>query len=159
MFKLPKEFFLVAAIFLAIGTIYIVYTTPINENYNEEMWENEPELFCGISTNWNCKSDADCLVGGCSNQVCYSKDETPPITTCEYRDCYNADAYNKRCGCVNNMCQWSTPIGMVGIANPASEYCISQGGKLKIVEGDGQLGICSINGKECEEWAFYHGKC
>jgi eight-cysteine-cluster-containing protein len=62
--------------------------------------------FCGRSTNGTCSSDEDCLAGGCSGQVCQSKDEEPVITTCEYRDCYNAQAYDLTCGCLNKKCQW-----------------------------------------------------
>lgn len=62
--------------------------------------------FCGYSTNGQCNADNDCITGGCSGQVCQSKSEEPMITTCEYRDCYNAKDYNLTCGCKNNQCQW-----------------------------------------------------
>lgn len=62
--------------------------------------------FCGTSTLGTCNSDADCMSGGCSGQVCQSKSEEPIITTCEYRDCYNAEAYGLTCGCLNKKCQW-----------------------------------------------------
>lgn len=62
--------------------------------------------FCGTSTNGQCSSDADCIAGGCSGQVCQSKTEEPAVTTCEYRDCYNAAAFGLSCKCVNNKCQW-----------------------------------------------------
>ncbi|MCE1253623.1 MAG: DUF333 domain-containing protein [Anaerolineae bacterium] len=47
------------------------------------------------------------------------------------------------------------------IANPASENCIQQGGKLDIrKDADGEVGICVFpNGKECEEWALKRGEC
>jgi len=47
------------------------------------------------------------------------------------------------------------------IANPASEYCIDNGGKLRIVdEPEGQKGICTLpSGKECEEWAYFRKEC
>jgi putative hemolysin len=47
------------------------------------------------------------------------------------------------------------------VANPASEYCISQGHELEIrEEEEGQRGYCvSSSGEECEEWAFYRGDC
>lgn len=48
------------------------------------------------------------------------------------------------------------------IANPASSYCLSNGGKLEIryVEDGGQVGYCIFrNGNECEEWAYYRGEC
>ena len=48
-----------------------------------------------------------------------------------------------------------------GIANPASEYCVKNGGKLKIVDDEkGQHGICTLpSGKECEEWAYFRKEC
>ncbi|MFO7548629.1 MAG: DUF333 domain-containing protein [Acidimicrobiia bacterium] len=47
------------------------------------------------------------------------------------------------------------------IANPASEFCVEQGGTVDIREGeDGQVGVCVFDdGSECEEWAFYRGEC
>lgn len=56
----------------------------------------------------------------------------------------------------------TNPIGnKVHIANPASEYCIYQGGELKIIEDvDGnKVGYCAINFGLCEEWSFYNGEC
>ena len=57
-----------------------------------------------------------------------------------------------------------------GVANPASENCIKQGGTLSIVaRGDGgQYGICTFednrqspagDGSQCEEWALLRGDC
>jgi putative hemolysin len=45
----------------------------------------------------------------------------------------------------------------LAIANPASEYCIAQGGKLIIKnEKNGQVGYCNLpNGDEIEEWEYY----
>jgi eight-cysteine-cluster-containing protein len=62
--------------------------------------------FCGRSTKGTCLTDADCGKGGCSGQVCQSRKQEPVITTCEYRDCYNAGQYGMQCGCVNQACQW-----------------------------------------------------
>lgn len=47
------------------------------------------------------------------------------------------------------------------LANPASTYCIENGGDLNIVDtNEGQVGYCSFpNGKSCEEWAFFRGDC
>ncbi|NYZ77745.1 eight-cysteine-cluster domain-containing protein [Candidatus Micrarchaeota archaeon] len=65
------------------------------------------EGFCGSSTDGPCSSDADCMSGGCSGQVCQSKSEEPVVTTCEYRECYNAAAYGLSCGCVGGNCEWN----------------------------------------------------
>jgi len=46
------------------------------------------------------------------------------------------------------------------MANPASVYCVDNGGKLEIREsGTGQYGECVFpDGRECEEWDFYNTK-
>lgn len=85
----------------------------------EHLWEKEIEItgyevipsrpkedFCGWSTYGQCLTDLDCIKGGCSGQVCQSKQEEPIITTCEWRDCYNAKVYGLECKCVNRQCQW-----------------------------------------------------
>lgn len=50
----------------------------------------------------------------------------------------------------------------VGMVNPASKYCLEQGGKLEIrtdAQG-GQYGICIFaDGSQCDEWAFFRGEC
>jgi putative hemolysin len=53
-----------------------------------------------------------------------------------------------------------TPPGPVGkVANPASEYCIAQGGLLEIISTpEGEVGVCMIDGRECEEWAFFNSR-
>lgn len=49
-----------------------------------------------------------------------------------------------------------------GIANPASENCIEQGGTLDIQKrGDGgEYGVCLFDdNRQCEEWALLRGDC
>jgi hypothetical protein len=45
----------------------------------------------------------------------------------------------------------------VGLANPASVFCIEQGGRLEIRNTPaGQVGFCVFpDGREVEEWAFW----
>ena len=64
------------------------------------------EGFCGTSTYGKCQKDSDCISGGCSSQVCQSRSEESIITTCEWRECYNAKTYNLECKCLNQKCQW-----------------------------------------------------
>jgi putative hemolysin len=48
------------------------------------------------------------------------------------------------------------------IANPASENCAGQGGRLVIQKrGDGgEYGVCLFeDNRQCEEWAMFHGEC
>jgi putative hemolysin len=44
------------------------------------------------------------------------------------------------------------------LANPASEYCVAQGGTVELVdEADGQVGYCNLpDGRRVEEWEFYN---
>ncbi|MBT3721243.1 DUF333 domain-containing protein [archaeon] len=48
----------------------------------------------------------------------------------------------------------------VQVANPASEYCIEQRGRLMIVDEEGgQAGYCNLpDGRTCEEWALYRSE-
>ena len=54
-----------------------------------------------------------------------------------------------------------TPVSPSGIPNPASKYCVDQGGKLEIRdEAGGQVGYCVFqDGSECDEWALFRGEC
>lgn len=47
------------------------------------------------------------------------------------------------------------------IANPASVYCVEQGGTVDIRNTPiGQVGYCVFDDMtECEEWAYYNGEC
>ena len=44
-----------------------------------------------------------------------------------------------------------------GLANPASVFCVEQGGTLEIVdEAEGQVGYCNLpDGQRIEEWEYY----
>ncbi|RIA36613.1 hypothetical protein DFR49_3896 [Hephaestia caeni] len=44
-----------------------------------------------------------------------------------------------------------------GIANPASEFCVQQGGRVEIRDGaNGQTGFCHLpDGKVIEEWEYF----
>ena len=50
----------------------------------------------------------------------------------------------------------STPP-KIGSPNPASQYCVEQGGKLEIRnEANGQVGYCKLpNGEVVEEWELF----
>jgi len=65
------------------------------------------EDFCGSSTKGECNSDADCVTGGCSGQICQSKSEEQLTTTCEFKECYRASDYGLSCRCINNQCIWN----------------------------------------------------
>ena len=65
-----------------------------------------------------CATDADCIVTGCSSQVCANEDVA---TTCEWREeyaCY-ADEYTS-CGCQQGSCGWAQ--------TPELEQCLADAG-------------------------------
>ena len=52
-----------------------------------------------------CTSDNDCVKGGCSGNICQSKNSEPIFTTCEYLPEYGC--YSEiSCGCINGKCEW-----------------------------------------------------
>jgi putative hemolysin len=53
---------------------------------------------------------------------------------------------------------FESPIGM---PNPASVFCLEQGGELETrEEAGGEADYCIFpDGSECEEWAFFRGEC
>ncbi|MFC1691431.1 eight-cysteine-cluster domain-containing protein [Nanoarchaeota archaeon] len=66
---------------------------------------DELGIFCGASSGDSCSIDEDCEPVGCSKQICARKGKDM-MTTCEYRDCYNAEDYGVRCGCFDSKCDW-----------------------------------------------------
>ena len=81
---------------------------------------NSDEFIIGGSTaNFECNTNADCAAGGCSSQVCTTKELAPSIiTTCEYRSEY-ACLGLAGCGCIQNKCQWDKD-------KPAYQQCITE---------------------------------
>ncbi len=58
--------------------------------------------------------------------------------------------------------QENTQQEQMGMANPASVYCVEAGGKLEMRTGEdgGVIGYCVFeDGSECEEWAFFRKEC
>lgn len=47
---------------------------------------------------------------------------------------------------------------VLGMVNPASQYCVSQGGKLELrTEAQGQVGYCHLKNQQViEEWEYYN---
>lgn len=80
--------------------------TEINSSNNNLNQETTATDFCGQSTKASCEIDLDCVIGGCSGQVCMAQGEDI-ITTCEMRACYDARKYGVICQCNNHQCQWA----------------------------------------------------
>jgi putative hemolysin len=52
-------------------------------------------------------------------------------------------------------------IDDLNLSNPASKFCIENGGNLEIRSiNSSQVGFCVFDdGLECDEWAYYRGEC
>jgi len=74
-----------------------------DDSGSEQEAIEEKQDFCGWSTYSFCSSDKECVVGGCSGQVCQAKGEQI-ITDCQWKECYKNENY--QCKCVENKCQW-----------------------------------------------------
>ncbi len=64
------------------------------------------------------------------------------------------------CGVINNSSESKnihSTIPKIGVANPASVYCVDKGGRLEIKNSThGQYGLCHLpNGDVVEEWELY----
>jgi len=53
------------------------------------------------------------------------------------------------------------PIDNASLANPASTYCLNNGGELELItnDDDSQIGMCNLGEFACEEWVFIRGEC
>ena len=107
--------------------------------------KEEPVAFCGTSTYGSCTSDSGCITSGCSGQICQSVKEEPAITTCEYKDCYNAAKYGMACKCIIDTVTPSATAAIIGESvtqgkckwvKAETGYCTdSDGGKNYYVRG------------------------
>ena len=61
------------------------------------------------------------------------------------------------CGSDSKPANTTTPAGL---ANPASVFCVQQGGTIEIVdESGGQVGYCNLqDGTRVEEWQYYRAQ-
>lgn len=101
----------IVAIFLVTLFVTLFIGMRIYNMFSKEDLNEQGELrgFCGWSTYGKCLTDADCVRGGCSGQVCQSRYEKPVITTCEWKKCYDPSTYGVVCACIDGKCRW-TPV-------------------------------------------------
>jgi len=100
---------------------------------------NEEDKFCGTSTNAECEISADCVTGGCSGSICMGVNEEEITTTCEWKECYNNEKYNKECLCIDNKCQWH------GLEQNQIKQAIKERNRLKIHSQDEGSSECPEN--------------
>jgi eight-cysteine-cluster-containing protein len=84
--------------------IFLFLVGCVQENPDSIVIDDED--FCGWSQNGACSSDAGCITGGCSGQICGNPEINELATTCEWKECYDDTIYGLSCGCVQEQCQW-----------------------------------------------------
>jgi hypothetical protein len=54
----------------------------------------------------------------------------------------------------------ATTDGPTGLANPASVFCVDQGGTVEIVDEEGgEVGYCNLpDGSRIEEWEYFRSQ-
>ncbi len=82
------------------------------------------ESFCGSSkTGSYCSQKSDCIVSGCSSQICQSRFDKEEISTCEYRECYDALKYAMECSCMSSKCQWVSKSSTSSTTSTTKSKC------------------------------------
>lgn len=102
---------------------------------------NEDDAFCGTATLGRCESNNDCVRAGCSSSVCKNTSEESSVTTCEYKNCYNAETYDAKCDCVHNQCLWNLTV--------VTENAGDEEEKERLKEEI----ETEVENEECDEWA------
>ena len=104
------------------------------------------DQICWAGAGWQADDSANC-----------PKDQ--PVSACTVTPAQQIYTITLNCGVETSQAGAAATTGM---ANPASENCVKQGGTVSIVErGDGgQYGICTFaDNQQCEEWALLRGDC
>jgi len=109
---MKKKTILVVLIIAIIGifiTTFFIQKNKQNEvpgigHIDNQIFDDN--IFCGSSLYSECNSDSDCVIGGCSNQLCGSKDAVNDMmSSCEHRPCYDHTRFDLNCTCKDNICQ------------------------------------------------------
>ena len=139
--------------------------TSLADMLEAQGWQEDPTLAAGGPTGMAEGFRMD-------NEMCmaaaqWSPDDSAncptdqPISACELTPAQQQYTVTLTCG--QQVPQdAATPTGTAGLANPASENCVAQGGTVSIQErGDGgQYGVCLFeDNMQCEEWAMLRGDC
>ncbi len=63
-----------------------------------------PETQCKVPEN-ECNDDSDCITGGCSGEICQSKNTEPIASICIYKEWFKCLDLTS-CGCFEGKCGW-----------------------------------------------------
>jgi len=64
-----------------------------------------------------CTKNSECVIGGCSGQICSPASKGRMVSTCEWREEYAC--YKKTtCGCIEGRCVWDQ--------NPVFAVCVQE---------------------------------
>ncbi len=109
---------------------------------------------CEVCSSIQCRAQESCVAMGFGKD--WYKENVTPIQPSVNNGDNNGKLINGNAGIDINDNQELN----IGMANSASVYCVGQGGKLEIREGEGgQYGVCVMpDGTECDEWEFFRTK-
>lgn len=101
------------------------------------------EMACAPSD--ACSSDADCMVTGCSGQVCAASDVA---TDCAWTDAYAcyADPAITSCGCQRGQCAWEPTAELEACLSPTEPEICSPGATKPVEAGCGTC-ACTEDGQ------------
>jgi putative hemolysin len=62
--------------------------------------------------------------------------------------------------CADDESEPAETTAPTGLANPASEFCVDQGGTVEIVDEEGgQVGYCNLpDGSRVDEWEYFRSE-
>lgn len=126
-------------------------------------WEESCSAECGTCPQLSSPGPDFCkdgtIVAGVKNECgCQGPPTCLKACTEEAKICPDGSAVGR----TGPDCEFAPCPNGTGIANPASAFCVAQGGESKIVTAaDGsQSGVCILPyGVECDEWAYFRGEC
>lgn len=108
-YKIEARLYMGPLICLGLCPPATIQPTLLSNDYSDAPFSIQGSAstsFCGSSTYGTCSSNSDCILGGCSGEICQSKNENGVVSACMYRDCYNVETYGVSCGCTQGKCQW-----------------------------------------------------
>lgn len=117
---MPKKL-LILVVILALITLVILVIIVIRFSGDSNGNQTQPGNI-NINPDNYCQTSKDCLIGGCSSQICYSiYDEEGGVSNCFWQDEYACYVYSS-CSCVNSQCRWEETAKYQACLKDPSNY-------------------------------------
>ena len=83
------------------------FTRELTDEEKRRLEEAEKEAYYGSYTSGPCETNNDCIVSGCNNEICQSKNEDPLSSICLVTEDPPPQELGYECQCVENKCEWN----------------------------------------------------